>query len=110
METKNKSRNRQKLNDSLAGDNFSDQDGDIMLPIAFLDPSSHPVPLASVHQTNKVKEADPNAGSKSKIGKNLANFMLVNDPGVAVGNTKPLNESFSAGLLTLSLQKAVQHN
>ena len=37
METKNKSRNRQKLNDSLAGDNFSDQDGDIMLPIAFFE-------------------------------------------------------------------------
>ena len=63
-----------------------------------------------MHQTNKVKEADPNTGSKSKIGKNLANFMLVDDPGVAVSNTKPLDDSFSAGSLTLSLQKAVQHN
>jgi hypothetical protein len=36
--------------------------------------------------------------------------MLVDDPGVAVGNTKSLDESFSAGSLTSSLQKAVQHN
>jgi hypothetical protein len=36
--------------------------------------------------------------------------MLVDDPGVAVGNTKPLYDSFSAGSLTSSLQKAVQHN
>ena len=36
--------------------------------------------------------------------------MLVDDPGVAVGNTKPLGDSFSAGSLTSSLQKAVQHN
>ena len=28
----NKSRNKEKLNDSLASDNLSDQDGDIMLP------------------------------------------------------------------------------
>jgi hypothetical protein len=70
-ETKNKSRNRQKLNNSLAGDNLSDQDGDIMLPISFFDPSSHPVLLASVHQNNKVKEAVPIAGSKSKIVKKI---------------------------------------
>jgi hypothetical protein len=63
-ETKNKSRNRQKLNDSLAGDNFSDQDGNNMLPNAYSDPNSHPVLLASVHQTNKVKEADPNKNRK----------------------------------------------
>jgi hypothetical protein len=36
--------------------------------------------------------------------------MLVDDSGVAVGNTKPLDDSFSAGSLTSSLQKAVQHN
>jgi hypothetical protein len=29
---------------------------------------------------------------------------------VAVGNTKPTNDSFSAGSLTSSLQKIVQHN
>ena len=63
-ETKNKSRNRQKLNDSLAGENLSDQDGAIMLSNAYPNPSSHPVPLASVHQTNKVKEAVSIVGSK----------------------------------------------
>ena len=68
-ETKNKSRNKQKLNDSLAGDNLSDQDGNIMLPSAYFDPSSRPVPLALVHQTNKVKGAIPITGPKSKTGK-----------------------------------------
>ena len=110
LHIKNKSRNRQKLNDSLAGDNISDQDGDTMLPNMYSDSSSHPVPLASVHQTNKVKEAVSIAGSKSKIGEKLANFMLVDDPGVAGGNTKPLDDSFSVVSWTSSLQKAVQHN
>ena len=110
LHTKNKSRNRQKLNDSLAGDNLSDQDGDIMLANAYSDPSSYHVPLALVHQTNKVKETVSIAGSKSKIGKKLANFRLVDDPGVAGGNTKPSDERFSASSLTSSLQKAVQHN
>ena len=109
-ETKNKSRNRQKLNDSLAGESLSDKDGDILLPIALLDPSSHPILLASVYQTNKVNEAVPIAGSKFKIGKKSANNMLVDDPGVAVGTIKPLDDSFPAGSLTSSLQKAVQHN
>ena len=45
----NKSRNRQKLNDSLAGDNLSDQDGNIMLPNVYFNPSSRPVPLTLVH-------------------------------------------------------------
>ena len=36
--------------------------------------------------------------------------MLVHDPGVAGGNTNPLDDSFSAGSLTSSLQNAVQHN
>jgi hypothetical protein len=45
-----------------------------------------------------------------KIGGKLANFMLVDDPGVAGDNTKPLDDSFPAGFLTSSLQKAVQHN
>ena len=40
----NKCRNKQKLNHSLASDNLSDQDGDIMLPNAYFDPNSHPVP------------------------------------------------------------------
>jgi hypothetical protein len=109
-ETKNKSRSSQKLNDSLAGDNLSDQDGDIMVPISYSNPSSHPVPVASAHQTNNVKEAVSIAGSKSQIGEILANFMVVDDPGVAGGNTKPLDDIFSAGSLTSSLQNAVQHN
>ena len=109
-ETKNKSRSSQKLNDSLAGDNPTDQDGDIMLPNAYSDSSSHPVPAASVHQTIKAKEAVSIAGSKPKIGGKLANFMLFDDPGVAGDNTKPLDGSFPAGFLTSSLQKAVQHN
>ena len=109
-ETKNKSRNRQKLNDSLASDNILDQDGDIMLANAYSDPSAHPVLLAPVHQNNKDKGAIPITGSKSKIGGKLANFMQVDDPGVAGGNTKPSEDSFSAGSLTSSLQKAVQHN
>ena len=71
--SKKKSRNKQKLNDSLAGDNLSDQDGNIMLPNAYFDPSSRPVPLALVHQTNKVKGAIPITDPKSKTGKNLAN-------------------------------------
>ena len=96
-ETKNKSRSSQKLNDSLTGDNTTDQDGDIMLPNAYSNSSSHPVPLASVHQTIKVKETVSIAGSKLKIGKKLANFMLVDDPGVAGHNTKPLDDRLSAG-------------
>ena len=36
--------------------------------------------------------------------------MLVNDQGVAAGNTKLSDDSFSTGSLTTSLQKAVQHN
>ena len=98
------------MNDSLAGESLSDKDGDILLPIALLDPSSHPILLASVYQTNKVNEAVPIAGSKFKIGKKSANNMLVDDPGVAVGTIKPLDDSFPAGSLTSSLQKAVQHN
>ena len=109
-ETKNKSRNSQKLNDCLTGDNLSNQDGDIILANTYSDPSSHPVLLASVHQTNKVKETVSIAGSKSKIGEKLANFGLVDDPGVAGGNTKPSDDGFSAGSLTSSLQKAVQNN
>ena len=81
-ENKNKSRSSQKLNDSLAGDSPTNQDGDIMLPNAYSNPSSYPVPMASVHQTIKVIEAVSIAGSKSKIGGELANFMLVDDPGV----------------------------
>ena len=69
----NKSRNKQKLNDSLTSDNLSDQDGDIMLANAYFDPSSRPVPPALVPQTNKVKGAIPITGPKSKTGKNLAN-------------------------------------
>jgi hypothetical protein len=69
-ETKNKSRNRQKLNDSLAGDNLPDQVDDVMLPYLHSNPSSHLALLASVHQTNKVNRAVSIAGSKSKVGKN----------------------------------------
>jgi hypothetical protein len=69
LDAKNKSRNRQKLNDSFAGDNLSDQDADIILPNANPNPSPHPIPLASVHQANKVKETAPIAGLKLKIGK-----------------------------------------
>jgi hypothetical protein len=67
--SKNKSRNKQKLNDSLAGDNLSDQDGNIMPHNAYFDPSSHPVPLALVHQTNKVKGAIPIHVQSQKLGK-----------------------------------------
>ena len=95
--SKKKSRNKQKLNDSLASDNLSDQDGDIMLPNAYFDPSSCPVPLALVHQTNKVKGAIPITGPKSKTGKNLANSMLVDDPRVAADITKLSDDDFSAG-------------
>ena len=66
-ETKNKSRNRQKFNDSFADDNLSDQDANIILPNANSNASPHPVPLASVHQTNKVKGAVAIAGLKLKI-------------------------------------------
>jgi hypothetical protein len=109
-ETKNKSRSSQKLNDSLAGDNPTDQDGGIMLPNAYSNSSSHPVLAALVHQTINDKDAVSIAGSKSKIGGKLANFILVDDPGVAGDNTKPLDDRFPAGFLTSSLQKAVQHN
>ena len=81
-----------------------------MLLNSYSDPSSRPVPLTSVQQTIKAKEAVSIAGSKSKIGGKLANFMLVDVPGVAGDNTKPLDDRFSAGSLTSSLQKAVQHN
>jgi hypothetical protein len=67
---KNKSRSRQKLNDSFAGNNLSDQNGDIMLANVYSNPSYHHVPLASVHQTSKVKETVSIAGSKSKTGGN----------------------------------------
>ena len=108
--SKNKSRNKHKLNESLAGDNLSDQDGNIMLPNVYFDPSSCPVPLALVHQTNKVKGAIPITGSKSKTGKNLANSMLVDDPRVAGDIIKLSVDGFSAGYSESSLQKAVQHN
>ena len=69
---KNKSKNKQILNDSLASDNLSDQEGDTMPPNADFDPSSCPVTLTVAHQTNKVKRAIPITGPKSKTGKKLA--------------------------------------
>ena len=107
---KNKSKNKQIVNDSLASDNLSDQDGDTMLPNAYFDPSSCPVTPALVHQTNKVKRAIPITGPKSKTGKNLANFMLIDDPRVAADITKLSVDGFLAGSSESSLQKAVQHN
>ena len=94
----------------MASDNLSDQDGDIILPNAYFDPSSRPVPPALVHQTNKVKGAIPNTGPKSKTGKKLANSMLVDDPRVAADITKLSDDGFPAGYSESSLQKAVQHN
>ena len=81
-----------------------------MLPNAYFDPNSRPVPPALVHQTNKVKGAIPITDPKSKTGKNLANSMLVDDPRVAADITKLSDDGFSAGYSESSLQKAVQHN
>ena len=107
---KNKSKNKQILNDSLSSDNLSDQEGDTMPPNAYFDPSSCPVTLTVAHQTNKVKRAIPITGPKSKTGKNLANSMLIDDLRVAADITKLSEDGFSAGFSESSLQKAVQHN
>ena len=98
------------MNDSLAGDNLTDHDGNNMLPNAYFDPSPCPVPLASVHQAKKVKGAIPISGSKSKTGKILINPMLIDDLRVTADNTKLSDDGFSAGYSESSLQKAVHHN
>jgi hypothetical protein len=86
METKNKSRSSQKLNDSLADDNPTDQVGDTMLPIEYSNPSSHHILVASVSAslTHTHVEDYPMSASRTKIRGELTDSML--DKSASDGN------------------------